>query len=81
MVQLSHPYMTTGKAIALTIQTFVSKVMSLPLFFIVIIIIHLISLSGFSLFQSTPVNMVSSDLYDIPVVDIIHPILQRRAKW
>ena len=29
MVQLSHPYMTTGKAIALTRQTFVSKVMSL----------------------------------------------------
>ena len=28
-VQLSHPYMTTGKTIALTIQTFVSKVMSL----------------------------------------------------
>ena len=29
IVQLSHPYMTTGKTIALTIQTFVSKVMSL----------------------------------------------------
>ena len=29
MVQLSHPYMTTGKTIALTIQTFVNKVMSL----------------------------------------------------
>ena len=29
MVQLSHPYMTTGKTIALTIQTFVSKVVSL----------------------------------------------------
>ena len=29
MVQLSHPYMTTGKIIALTIWTFVSKVMSL----------------------------------------------------
>ena len=28
-VQLSHPYMTTGKTIALTGQTFVSKVMSL----------------------------------------------------
>ena len=28
-VQLSHPYMTTGKPIALTIQTFVGKVMSL----------------------------------------------------
>ena len=29
MVQLSHPYMTTGKTIALTIQAFVGKVMSL----------------------------------------------------
>ena len=29
MVQLSHPYMTTGKIIALTIQTFVGKVVSL----------------------------------------------------
>ena len=29
MVQLSHPYMTTGKTIALTIQSFVSKVISL----------------------------------------------------
>ena len=29
MVQLSHPYTATGKTIALTIQTFVSKVMSL----------------------------------------------------
>ena len=29
MVQLSHPCMTTGKAIALTIWTFVGKVMSL----------------------------------------------------
>ena len=28
-VQLSHPYMTTGKTIALTVQTFVSKVISL----------------------------------------------------
>ena len=29
IVQFSHPYMTTGKSIALTIQTFVGKVMSL----------------------------------------------------
>ena len=29
MVQLSHPYMTTGKTIASTRQTFVGKVMSL----------------------------------------------------
>ena len=29
MVQLSHPYMTTGKTIALTIRTFAGKVMFL----------------------------------------------------
>ena len=29
MVQLSHPYVTTGKTIALSIWTFVSKVMCL----------------------------------------------------
>ena len=31
MVQLSHPYTTTGKSIALTVRTVVSKVMSLLL--------------------------------------------------
>ena len=29
MVELSHPYITTGKTIALTMQTFVGQVMSL----------------------------------------------------
>ena len=29
MVQLAHPYMTTGKTIALTRQAFVGKIMSL----------------------------------------------------
>ena len=29
MVQLAHPYMTTGKTTALTIQTFIGKVISL----------------------------------------------------
>ena len=33
MVQLSHPYFTTGKTIALTVWIFVSNVMSLHLFF------------------------------------------------
>ena len=37
MVQFSHPYMTTGKTIALTIWTFVGKVMCL----------HFDTLSGF----------------------------------
>ena len=31
MVQISHPYMTTGKTIALAIRTFVCKMMSLLL--------------------------------------------------
>ena len=30
IVQLSHPYMTTGKTIALTRQAFIGKIMSLP---------------------------------------------------
>ena len=34
MVQLSHPYMTTGKTIALTIWTFVGKVMYVSVFLI-----------------------------------------------
>ena len=29
MVQVSHPYLTTGKTVALTIWTFVGRVMSL----------------------------------------------------
>ena len=33
IVQISHPYMITGKTIALTTWTFVGKVMSLCLFF------------------------------------------------
>ena len=38
IVQLSHPYMTTGKTIALTRQTFVDKVMSLLLIYWVVFI-------------------------------------------
>ena len=57
-VQLSHPYMTTGKTIALTRRTFVGKVMSLLLnmlsrlilfylFFILCVIIIHITLTHF----------------------------------
>ena len=41
MVQLSHPYMTTGKTIALTSQTFVGKVMSLLFNMLSILVIGL----------------------------------------
>ena len=41
MVQVSHPYMTTGKTIALTRRTFVGKVMS-PLLIFFILFFNLI---------------------------------------
>ena len=48
MVQLSNPYTTTGKTIALTIQTFVGKVMSL----------HFNMLSRFFIADDTDVKQV-----------------------
>ena len=45
MVQFSHPCMTTGKTIALTIQTFASKVMSL--------LLNILRLSWFSYKQAS----------------------------
>ena len=47
-VQLSHPYMTTGKTIALTRQTFVGKVMSL--LFNMLSRLVIISFQGASIF-------------------------------
>ena len=46
-VQLSHPYVTTGKTIALTRQTFVGKVMSLLLntWFQIVVILYEMTLS------------------------------------
>ena len=43
MVQLSHPYKTTGKTIALTIQTFVGKVVSLLLLFFFFLLLNTLS--------------------------------------
>ena len=47
-VQLSHPYITTGKAIALTRQTFVGKVTSL--LFNMLSVLVILSLQGVSIF-------------------------------
>ena len=41
-VQLSHPYMTTGKTIALTRRTFIGKVMSLLFFFFFFLLLNFI---------------------------------------
>ena len=43
IVQLSHPYMTTGKTIALTRWTFVGKVMSLLFLFLFSLLFHMLS--------------------------------------
>ena len=46
IVQLSHPYMTIGKTIPLTRQTFVDKLMSLPFFSFFGFFFHLFLLVG-----------------------------------
>ena len=46
IVQLSHPYMTTGKTIALTRRTFVDKVMSLLFIYFIYLFFHLFLLVG-----------------------------------
>ena len=64
MVQLLHPYMTTGKTKVLTIQTFVGKVRSLLL----------ITLSTFVSFPSkeqTSFNYYNS-LLDIYIIYLIY---------
>ena len=48
IVQLSHPYMTAGKTIALTRQTFVGKVMSL--LFNILSMLVILFLQGVSVF-------------------------------
>ena len=45
IVQLSHPYMTTGKTIALTRRTFIGKVMSLLFNMLSILVIAFLSRS------------------------------------
>ena len=69
MVQLSHPYMTTGKTLALTRQTFVGKVM--PLLF------NMLSAAAAKLLHSclTPCNPIDGS----PAGSSILGILQART--
>ena len=63
IVQLSHPYMTTGKTIALTIQTFVGKV----------IYLHFNTLSNFVIaFLPRSTHLLISWLYS-PSTVILEP--------
>ena len=56
-VQLSHPYMTTGKTIALTRQTFVGKVMSLLLNMLFRLVITFLPRSKHLLISSSGVSI------------------------
>ena len=68
MVQLSHLYVTTGKTIALTIQTFVGKVMSL--FFKMLIEVKLIynTMLISSVQHSDSVINISSDSLPLEII-------------
>ena len=72
MVQLSNPYMTTGRTIALTIWTFVSKVMSR--------LFNMLSESESEVTQSCPTLCDPVDCS--PPGSSIHGILQARIlEW
>ena len=58
IVQLSHPYMTTGKTIALTRRTFVGKVMSLLFNMLSRLVITFLPRSAFNF---TPAVTICSD--------------------
>ena len=54
IVQLSHPYMTTGKTIALTRRTFMDKIMSLLFILFLFLLFYFLTLQyciGFAIYQ------------------------------
>ena len=76
MVQLSHPYMTTGKTRALTRQTFVSKVMSLFLNMLSKLVIAFLSQSKhllISWLQSRSTVILEPQKIKYVTVSIVYP--------
>ena len=61
IVQLSHPYMTSGKTIALTRRTFVGKVMSLLFNMLSRLVIAVLPRSKQAFFNFTDVVIICSD--------------------
>ena len=76
IVQLSHPYMTTGKTIALTRRTFVGKVMSLLFKMLSTLVITLLSRSKhllISWLQSPPAVILEPKKVKSVTVSIFSP--------
>ena len=76
MVQLSHTYLTTGKTTALTVQTFVGKVMSLLFNMLSRIVIAFLPRSKhllFSWLQSPPAVILKFKKIKSITVSIVSP--------
>ena len=73
IVQLSYPYMTTGKTIALTRQTFVGKVMSL-LFKYAIQVGHIFSSKEQASFNFMAAVTICSDLGAPKIKSVLFPL-------
>ena len=77
-VQLSHPYMTTGKTIALTRQTFVGKVMSLLFSMLSRLVITFLPRSKrllISWLQSPSAQKIKSDTVSTVSPSISHEVM------
>ena len=82
IVQLSYPYMTTGKTIALTRQTFVGKVMSL-LFKYAIQVGHIFSSKEQASFNFMAAVTICSDLGAPKIKSVLFPLFPHlfAMKW
>ena len=82
-VQLSHPYMTTGKTVALTRQNFAGKVMSLPFNMLSSLVIAFLSSSKhllISWLQSPSAMILEVKKIKPLMVSIVSPPIKRAMK-
>ena len=84
IVQFSHPYMTTGKTIALTRQTFVDRVMSLLFNMLSTLVINFLPRSKHLLtswLQSPPEVIVEPKKIKSVTVSIVSPSICHGIGW
>ena len=84
IVQLSHPYMTTGKTIALTRWTFVGKVMSLRFSMLTNLVIAFLPRSKrllISWMQLPSAVILESKKIKFLTVSIVSPFVMKRWDW